>query len=187
MIARDEHRQRVIEVLAAHLLRTGLGETSLRQLAAAAGVSDRMLLYYFEDKTDVLSSAMQRVAADFAANLAAAIPETDLSARRIIAAAADLVLAEETRPYMRLWVEVVAAAARREAPFAEIAAQIVEGFMSWIDSRLTAVDTADREAVSAAILAVIDGLALLEITAGADLTERATRSLAKILGAGAAD
>lgn len=186
MIARDEHRQRVVEVLAAHLLRTGLAEASLRQLAAAAGVSDRMLLYYFDDKADVLSAAMQRVATDFAASLAAAVPETELPARQIVAKAAALVLAEATRPYMRLWVEVVAAAARGEAPFPEIAAQIVAGFMGWIDSRLAPRDLPDRQAVTAAILAVIDGMALLEITAGADLTARAAKALVEILDAGPA-
>ncbi|MFY8208820.1 MAG: TetR/AcrR family transcriptional regulator, partial [Caulobacter sp.] len=49
MNVRDEQRARVIAVLADHLLATGLSQASLRQLAAAAGVSDRMLLYYFAD------------------------------------------------------------------------------------------------------------------------------------------
>ena len=46
MTTREEQRQLVIERLSRHLLDVGLAQASLRQLAAAAGVSDRMLLYY---------------------------------------------------------------------------------------------------------------------------------------------
>ncbi len=38
------HREKVTERLAAHLLDTGLSQASLRQLAQAGGVSDRMAL-----------------------------------------------------------------------------------------------------------------------------------------------
>ncbi|MFN9375915.1 MAG: hypothetical protein ACK564_02585 [Novosphingobium sp.] len=44
MSIRDAQREAVIERLAGHLLAHGLARTSLRQLAQAAGVSDRMLL-----------------------------------------------------------------------------------------------------------------------------------------------
>ena len=59
---RDEQRERVVERLSGHLLATGLAQVSLRQLATAAGVSDRMLLYYFDDKAEVLSASLQRIA-----------------------------------------------------------------------------------------------------------------------------
>ena len=80
MKARDEQRRHVIERVAEHLLRTGLAEASLRQLAAAAGVSDRMLLYYFDDKTEVMSAAMGRIAADMVGRLEEAIPPARLPA-----------------------------------------------------------------------------------------------------------
>ena len=59
MTIREEQRRRVTERLAGHLLATGLSRTSVRQLAAAAaaGVSYRMLLYDFKDKTEVIAAA----------------------------------------------------------------------------------------------------------------------------------
>ncbi|NCU12087.1 MAG: TetR/AcrR family transcriptional regulator, partial [Sphingomonadaceae bacterium] len=75
MSVRDEQREAVVERLAAHLLETGLSRTSLRQLAAAAGVSDRMLLYYFADKAEVLSAVLARVAGELAMRLTKAIPD----------------------------------------------------------------------------------------------------------------
>jgi AcrR family transcriptional regulator len=185
MITRDEQRDQAVERLAAHLLRTGLAEASLRQLAAAAGVSDRMLLYYFRDKADVLASVMQRIAAELAGDLAAAVPAgAGMPAARLIAVAAGLIGQARIRPYMRLWIEVVAAAVRGEAPFAEIAQQIAAGFMHWIESRLDPEEPGDpdaRQALAAAVLAVIDGIALLEVCAGPELTDRAAQAMGGLL------
>lgn len=169
MAVRDEQRQRVIGDLAGHLLRTGLSQASLRQLAAAGGVSDRMLLYYFADKTEVLALALQKVAADMAAGMGQAIPEgTRLGADAFMAATARHVVDGPFRPYMRLWIEIVAAAARGEAPFVEIAAGITGGFLDWIESRLDPAVTPDPKGAAALILATLDGLALVDICSGPD-------------------
>lgn len=186
MISRDEQRARAVDRLADHLLRTGLSQASLRQLATAAGVSDRMLLYYFSDKADALSAAMQRIAAQLAGMLAGAVPEgTALPAAGLVALVAELTTGEPMRPYMALWIEVVAAAAREEAPFADIARQIAAGFLQWIEARLAPgqpADPAARQAVAAAVLAVIDGMALLEVCAGPELTRRAARAMGEVIG-----
>ena len=71
---RENQRDRAIAAIGAHLLARGLAETSLRQLAAAAGASDRMLLYYFTDKADILAQAMAQIAGESGAQLAKAIP-----------------------------------------------------------------------------------------------------------------
>ena len=85
MTIRDDQREKVTERLAAHLLDTGLSQASLRQLARAAGVSDRMLLYYFDDKAAVLSAATARIAAQSVAGLAETMPEgTRLPPRELV-------------------------------------------------------------------------------------------------------
>lgn len=178
MNVRDEQRDRVVEALAAHLLRTGLAQASLRQLAAAAGVSDRMLLYYFSDKAEVLALAMERLAGDMALRLATALPEGErLSQTALTARAARLVVDETFRPFMRLWIEAVAAAARGEVPFVDIAARIGEGFLVWLEDRLDPATTVDPAGTAAAILALLDGLALLEVCVGSPRTLRAVEAL----------
>lgn len=178
MTVRDEHRQKAVEALAAHLVRTGLSQASLRQLAAAAGVSDRMLLYYFDDKTEVLALALRKVAADMAAGLGAAIPAgARLDADGFLAATARHVVEGPFRPYMRLWIEIVAAAARAEAPFVDIAAGITGGFLDWIEARLDPASTPDPKGAAALILATLDGLALVDICAGPDRALAAVREI----------
>ena len=156
--------------------------TSLRQLAAAAGVSDRKLLYYFADKAEVLSAVMARVAGELALRLADAIPDgAPLRPAELVRRAAAFTTGPDMRRFMRLWVEVVAAAAKGEAPFAAIAAQVMAGFRLWIDARLDLPAGADREGTAAAIIAVIDGLALVDICAENDLAPRMTDALAALL------
>ncbi len=181
MIARTASRERVSETVARHLLDTGLAETSLRQLAKAASISDRMLLYYFRDKADALAAAMAKIAETLSQRLAEAIPAgTRLAAPALVERAARITTHPEVAPYMRLWIEVVAASARGEAPFPNLAQQIAEGFLTWIESRLDITGEDDPRAVAAAILAMIDGLAVLGLCADADLVGRAAAKTARL-------
>lgn len=178
MAVREEQRARVVEALADHLLATGLSQSSLRQLAAAAGVSDRMLLYYFGDKADVLEQTMARLAATMTERLGAAIPEgAALSPSMLMARAGRFVLEADFVPYMRLWLDVVAAAGRREAPFPAIARQVTHGFLDWIGQRLDAPPGPEREGCAAMILALVDGLILVEVGAGREHAEKALQTL----------
>lgn len=182
MSIRDTQREAVIERLARHLLEHGLARTSLRQLAAAAGVSDRMLLYYFADKAEVLAAAMARVAGELSLRLAEAIPDgAPLKPAVLVRRAAAFTTGPEMRRFMRLWVEVVAAAARGEAPFPAIVTQVMAGFRHWVDARLDLPEGADREGTAAAIIAVIDGLALVDICSADEIAPRMAQALSTLL------
>ena len=178
---RENQRGRAIAAIGAHLLARGLAETSLRQLAVAAGVSDRMLLYYFADKADILAQAMAQIAGESGAQLAKAIPaDAALTAGQLIGEAVRVTSTPAMKPFMRLWIEVVAAAARGEAPFPAIAQQITAGFLSWIEARLGGTPPNERAAAAAMILAVVDGMALVEICSGAALTANAADYAARL-------
>lgn len=177
MVGRDEQRDRAVAALAAHLLATGLSQCSLRQLAAAAGVSDRMLLYYFADKAEALALPMQRLAGEMAGRMSGVIgAEERLPPQLFTARVAGLVVNPEFRPYMRLWIEAVAAAAREEEPFVQIVRRITSGFLQWIAEHLDGSVT-DPAGTAAALLGLIDGLALVDICAGPQTAQAAARSL----------
>ena len=183
MAPRDDQRARATERLAAHLLHSGLSATSLRQLAAAAGVSDRMLLYYFTDKAEALAAAMAQIAGAIGTHLAEAIPPApSLKPAALIAVAARITTAPEMKPYMRLWIEVVAASARDEAPFPAIAREIATGFRQWIEARLDPAGLPDPVGTAALILATVDGLALLDVCSDDGITARAAQA-AQVPGA----
>ena len=47
-------RETLLPLLAAYVLENGLADVSLRPLAKAAGTSDRMLLYHFGSKEELV-------------------------------------------------------------------------------------------------------------------------------------
>lgn len=182
MVSREEGRHRVALSLSGHLLATGLSQMSLRQLAKASGVSDRMLLYYYADKAEALSSAMANVAAELTARMETAMPlGTVMTARAFAAAVAQFTISAEAAPVMRLWIEVVAAAARGEAPFPQLASKIAAGFIDWAEARLDPAGLADPRAVAVSIIALIDGLAVIAVCADEDLVARAAASLGDLV------
>ncbi|MEI6159756.1 MAG: hypothetical protein WCP77_07980 [Roseococcus sp.] len=65
----------------------------------------------------------------------------------------------EFQPYMWLWLELAAAAARGQEPHRAIAGRIVDGFLAWAAARL---DEAAPAGQAALLLATVDGLALLD-------------------------
>lgn len=182
MVSREEGRQRVALSLSRHLLETGLSQTSLRQLAKASGVSDRMLLYYYTDKAAALSAAMANVAAGLTARMETAMPlGTVMPARAFAAAVAHFTISAESAPVMRLWIEVVAAAARGEAPFPQLAGTIAAGFIDWAEARLDPAELTDPRAMAVSIIALIDGLAVIGVCADEDLVARAAASLVDLV------
>lgn len=168
MASREVQREKVIQTLADHVLRNGLGKTSLKQLAAAAGTSDRMLLYYFSDKIDIMAMVLGRVAEQFSQALDQAMPPDRLPAEQLLMQVSTLVRSPAMRPTMRLWLDMVVAAARQEPPFPAIAAAVLQQLMGWIESRLEGKAGQQRSQTAALLLAIVDGIALFEMSGGAD-------------------
>lgn len=160
---RDERRRAALERMADHLLRVGMTGASLRPLAAAAGTSDRMLLYYFADKDEVLAATLDHLAARLARLLDEEGPGS--APHPFPALLAEVWAAVRTpalRPYMHLWLELAAAAARGQEPHRSVAGRIADRFLAWTAERLEAERQADRAPQAALLLATVDGLALLD-------------------------
>jgi AcrR family transcriptional regulator len=98
MTEQEERRQAMLVAMADHLLREGLNAASLRPLAAAAGTSDRMLLYYFADKEELLTATLVEVAQRMQPLLETAIPPVQLSPDDLLARIATVVRGEELTP-----------------------------------------------------------------------------------------
>jgi AcrR family transcriptional regulator len=134
---RNKRRNDAVERMADHLLSEGLGAATLRPLAAAAGISDRMLLYYFTDKDEILSATLDRVAQRMLAQLDEAVPAGKPRPFRILMAEVGAVLASDSiKPFMRLWLDLASGAARGLQPHLHVAGEIADGFLAWVTSRL---------------------------------------------------
>jgi AcrR family transcriptional regulator len=148
-----------------HVLREGVATLSLRPLAAALGTSDRMLLYYFGTRDDLLTAVLGAVGGQLQAGLAATLPDGAVPPGRML----DVLWASLQDPaaeaHVRLYLEVSGLAARGRQPFADLARRVAEDWLAWVAPRLD-VDDADREATAAGLLAAVDGVLLVRAVAG---------------------
>ena len=133
----DQKRQILLQKLAEHVLQHGLHSASLRPLAAAAGTSDRMLIYYFGSKDGMLAELLQLMATKLAQELT---QRFDNQGKRATATfLRDLwtvVQSEELRPILRIWLEVAAVASREGGTKISIAKAIGDQFLLWLRSQL---------------------------------------------------
>ncbi len=156
----DAKRSAILDRLADHVLAHGLAASSLRPLAAAAATSDRMLLYYFRDKADLMAAVLTRVADRSAVALAAAASPEPRPRAAVTAELFGLMTGADMWPYVRLWLEVAALAAKGDALCARIGEAIGRGYLAWGRDRLAAPE-AERDTEAARLLVAVEGMVFL--------------------------
>lgn len=178
MTVRARRREATLDKMADHLLANGLGGGSLRNLAAAAGTSDRMLLYYFLDKDDLLNSTLTRVADRQMRMLEQALPAgLRLPYDALFEALWSTVEAPVLQPFMNLWLELAAGAGRGIEPQRTIAARIATGFSGWLEDHLQLEPATDRAEAAALLLATFEGLLLLKSVGSTAVVDSAVARL----------
>ena len=155
-------RENLLPLLAAYVLEHGLAGLSLRPLAAAVGTSDRMLLYHFGSKQQLVAQLLQFIAAGFTLALDGVLPTGRLESR---AACLETVAAATRgaafRPYLVLWWQIVAGAAQGEATYATAAGAIMDRMLGWLEDLLPVGDPSPGLAARH-ILTLIEGAQMLD-------------------------
>lgn len=167
----DDRRDAILTILADHVLSVGLGGASLRPLADAAGTSDRMLLYYFRDKAEIMEATLERIAArltaDLSARISAPAPFDEVRARLIA-----IVLSDEVWPFMRLWLEIAARAGQGDAFYRAVGERLGRGFHMWAAAQLAPASPKTAEAEAARLFTLIEGAALLKAVGLEDIARQ---------------
>lgn len=153
----EVRRAEICDHLADFVLNEGLPQASLRPLAAAAGLSDRMLLYYFKDKDEILAVTLELIAKRLAEKLAILAARPKASADQLEADLIVLLAGAELWPFMCVWLEVCSLAARGDPMFRAIGNRIGHGFCEWIGEMLTLEGGVNRNSVATRILRSIEG------------------------------
>jgi AcrR family transcriptional regulator len=178
MTVRDDRREAAIERMADHVLSEGLAAATLRPLAAAAGTSDRMLLYYFADKNELLTATLARIAARMIVQLDRAIPLEPKRPFPVLLQQAWTVLASQSlQPFMPLWLELASCAARGLQPHRDVAGEILGGFLEWVKIRLQPESDNGAQLSAPLFLMSIEGMYLLQAIGRDDIADAARTEL----------
>jgi AcrR family transcriptional regulator len=158
-------RQELLDAIVADLQREGIGDRSLRDIAAAVGTSHRMLIHHFGSRQGLLTEVVRRVESDqhlFLASLDLAPDEATVAMWRRLSEPA-------LWPAERLFYECYARACRGEQPYATLLPGLVDDWLDrTVELGLTASERPGDERARARLgLAVFRGL-LLDLVATGD-------------------
>jgi AcrR family transcriptional regulator len=168
-----------------YVLEHGIGELSLRPLAAAIGSSPRVLLYLFGSKDGLIRELLARARTDELAILASA----DHPDNHNVGALPDLarsiwswLVAAEHRALLRLWVEAYSRSlANPDGPWGSFARSTVDDWLAVLAAALAPAErrSSAGQADCTMVLAVLRG-ALLDLLATGDV-DRVTAGVDRLV------
>jgi AcrR family transcriptional regulator len=155
-------RESLLPPLMAHVLTEGLGQASLRPLAKAAGTSDRMLIYHFGTKEQLVIDLLGHVAEVYSAMLDAVLAGCAPATTRpeLLARLLAHNLDPAMQPFMQLWWEIVAGSARGAPGFRAAGQAMITKLLGWLEGQMPAGDP-DPAGGARFMLAAIEGTMML--------------------------
>ena len=129
-------RQDAIEKISGYLLENGLNDTGIRRLAKAAGTSDRMLIYYFGSKDELMNQVLGSIADGITAQLDALLGIKIRSEDALLAELTAVALQPFFKPAIQLWFELVGLAVRGKEPYLSNAHLFSDNWIEWVISRM---------------------------------------------------
>ncbi|MBJ7337616.1 TetR/AcrR family transcriptional regulator [Mycolicibacterium sp.] len=169
-------REEILEGALEAALAEGLSPLTFGRLAKRLGVSDRVIVYYFPSKTDLVLSVLELIAARLQAVLADAITQRASGHLELVRAAWPQLANEDIDPIFGLYFEAIGQATAGIEPFAGLAGPLIEGWISWLSGFFDGeAHTCRAEAEAALVL--LDGLLLMRQLAGGSAADRAATQL----------
>jgi AcrR family transcriptional regulator len=145
-------------------LSDGLSALTLRSAAERLGTSDRMLIYYFTSKAELVRAVLGCISVRQAQMLTAPRPARPIPAEALLARAWSIVSDPRFMPFMRVWAEVASRGTRGEDPYRQLSRDENSRWLSWIEASLDAPENDERRTCAAAILTILEGATMLEMS-----------------------
>ena len=182
---RDQLLDRVVDYVLEH----GVADLTLRDLAAAVGSNNRMLIYYFGSRDELIHTALESAAGRFPL-MAALFDVLDDAANPPAArlhSAWDLIGAQENLPLHRLFFQVLGLAGFAPDRFAPFLATVGSEWSAHVRDALVSDgwDPGEATATAHAVVATWRGLQLTLLSGGepAVVAEAAHRSIDEMVAA----
>ena len=180
-------RENLAEAATDYVLEHGLLGLSLRPLAASLGTSDRMLLYHFGTKDDLVACVLRLSNDRSVAEIRRLAPAQDV--RRAVLDLWDLVTSPQVARCQRTYVEAAALGLFGQEPYAGVVREANRVWVAAVAVHLVASGTPrDRATRAVALLdaAMMGFLLDLPLDAGDPVQGQAVRDLADAVAAIAA-
>ena len=169
-------KEEILEGALAAAFDEGLSQLTFGRLAKRLGVSDRVIVYYFPSKDDLVSEVLVGVGLELQATLAPALDEPVGDHLELVRAVWPVLARPEADPVFALFFEAGGLAAAGREPYRTLVPFLVEQWIVWAEGHLR-VPAARRHSEAAAAIAMIDGLLLMRQLGGREAADAAARRL----------
>jgi len=173
------HKHTKEEILAGALesaFDEGLSQLTFGRLAKRLGISDRIVVYYFPTKDDLITEVITSLGRQLQETLAAAFAAPAADHVALARTAWPILARPHVDPVFALFFEAAGLAVARREPYHTLVPQLIEAWIAWA-SALIEGTPAVRRAEAEAAVALIDGLLIMRLTAGPEQANRAARRL----------
>lgn len=170
-------RETLLDAALAVVAAEGLHRLSFGKVAARAGTSDRVVVYYFPTKDALIEAVLAAVGDGLRAGLAAALDQTSATDHRdLVRRAWVVVRTPEAQAPIAAYVEAIGLAAAGVAPYTSMVGEVVGSWTAWFEQHLEGT-AARRRSEAVAALTVLDGLLLVRVAGGPVIADEAARAL----------
>ena len=154
----------------------GLSQITFGRVAKRLGVSDRIVVYYFPSKDDLVGDVLEAVGAKLQETLAPAFAAPAADHLELVRVAWPFLARTDADPIFALFFEAGGLAAAGREPYRSLVPKLVEAWITWA-SAFIGGSRARRRSEAEAAIAVLDGLLLLRQLAGPVSANRAARAI----------
>jgi AcrR family transcriptional regulator len=157
-------------------LRDGVAKLTFRNVAEELGTSDRMVVYYFPTKDDLVSAAVTALSSRMQSLLGQAFGHDRRSPDELIERAWPVLKKKNADRIFRLFLELVGLSASGLDPYDRITRSILDDWADWLAERVDAPTRSERRRLALGVIARIDGLLLLRHGLGPEAADEAARA-----------
>ena len=154
----------------------GLSQLTFGRLAKRMGISDRVIVYYFPSKDDLVGEVLYAMGTQLQQTLMATFSSPAADHVELLRWAWPILARPEADPVFALFFEASGLAATGREPYASLVPQLVEAWIAWASGVIRGTP-ARRRAEAEVAIAMFDGLLLLRQLAGPVVADRAARKI----------
>jgi AcrR family transcriptional regulator len=156
----------------------GLSQLTFGRVAKRLGISDRIVVYYFPSKDELIGEVLLAMGLQLQATLAPAFTVPAADHTSLLRTAWPILARPDADPVFALFFEAGGLAATGREPFATLVPPLVEAWIEWAAAFISGTK-AKRRAEAEAAIAVLDGLLLIRQIGGPEMADRAARVLTR--------
>ena len=169
--------EEVLEAAVATALDAGMAGLTFARVGERLGASDRMVVYYFPTKTDLITAVAMRLGAELQSLLESAFGDRPRDASELLAVAWPVLATKRSDRIFSLFFEMIGMASAGHSPYTELVGSLMNGWADWLADRVKGSRADIRRQRALAIMARIDGLLMMRRTMGAAAANSAARDI----------